>query len=140
MVKESGTSDQLEIFRLPQNGDISGATALAQSATFDGVTANDWYRLYMDVTINGTNLQVDGRVFGHSTASDPNSTLNSAPIQMITYSTTVPSLVGLKTTGEAGVCFDTTDVSSRGSIPNIRIDYGPSANNAASVNSWMEIP
>ena len=138
VLEDNGNSDKLRIFRLPQSGDITGAAALSSTSNFNNITQNNWYRLVMDVMILGSNVQIDGRVYSHATATNPNSTVNTTPLATISYTSTLASLTGLQTTGEVGICFDTTDVASRASVTNFEIDSGIGTTTSSTLVNWTE--
>ncbi len=140
LVLTEGSGDRLRVFRMPTNGDISGASHLVQSGTFSGLSANSWFRLVMDVDVTGGTLTVDGRIFSHTTANNPNSAVNADPMQTINYSAAISGLSGLQSTGEVCLAFDTTSSTSRCSMTNVRIDSGTGGSASTTVTSWAEIP
>lgn len=139
VLRENGTSDQLQVFRLPASGDISGSTALSSSSTFNAVSQDNWYRLIMDITIAGNNLEIAVRIYSHVTANNPNSAVNIEPLSELIYSTTTTALSGLQTTGEVLIVFDTVSASSKGSLTNFRIDSKIGTTSSAVIAAWSEV-
>jgi hypothetical protein len=137
-LREDGNKDMLALRRMPQNGDISGATVIAATGWYNNISQNSWYRLRVDITVIGSDITIDANVFSHSTANNPNSAINPAPIMSFSYTATKSSFAGLQNTGEAAVFFDTTDSASRGSITNITIDHDPGGVSGGYVASWNE--
>lgn len=138
VLRENGKQDELRLYRLPQNGDLTGAVALATSDTFNGVTQNNWYRLVLDVIVSGSTVEVSGRLYSHATGNNPVSAVNIAPLQTLSYTNTLASLSGLQTIGEVGICFDTTDAASRGSVTNFQINSGIGTTTSSALVSWSE--
>lgn len=138
VLREQSNQDRLILYRMPQTGDITGATAIDQTGNYNVISANNWYRLTFDIIESDGALTITGYVFSHSTASNPNSSINNAPIMELSYSTTVAALTGMSDIGEAGLVFDTTDATSRCSTTNVTIDYDPGANSGGYVSSWAE--
>jgi hypothetical protein len=133
----------LEIFRLPQNGDITGASSLATSVNLS-LSDNTWYRLVMDITVYDGDAYVTVNLYSHSTSTDPNSSVNTTPVATLIYASAISSLTGLQTTGEVAVTWDTTSDSARGSATNLSIYSNPvnfpSISTSTAVTSWAEVP
>ena len=138
VLHENGNQDALELYRLPQNGNLTGAVALATSDNFNGITQNNWYRLVFDVMVNGSELSISGRVYSHTTASNPTSGVNVAPLSTLSYTNSIPLVAGLQTIGEVAMCFDTTDAASRGSVTNFQINSGIATSTSSALTSWTE--
>jgi hypothetical protein len=140
VLKDNGNSDRIQIFRTPATGDFTGATPLAESSNFNDIVANQWFRLILDITCVGSSVQIDGRVFAHSTASNPNSLVTGAPLASVSYSSTSAALTGLQNSGEVTLGFDTTDTATRASVTNFRIDEDAGPISTAAVISWTQVP
>nr|AQQ75238.1 hypothetical protein [uncultured bacterium] len=138
VLRENGNQDELRLYRLPQNGDLTSAVHLATTGTFKGPVEGDWYRLVFDVMINGANIEVSGRLYSHSIGKDPLSPVDIVPVRTLSYTNTIASLPGLQTSGEVGICFDTTDASSRGSVTNFQINSGIGTSTSSVVVGWSE--
>jgi hypothetical protein len=142
-VIKKAPSDRLEIYRMPQNGDITGASALATSGGLT-LTDNSWYRAVLDIVIHNGTVYVTFSAYSHSTATNPNSSVNTTPLETITYSAALSSITGLQSSGEVGVAWDTTSNTARGSCTNLAIYSDPvqfpSITNVNSVTAWAEVP
>jgi hypothetical protein len=138
VLKEDTNKDHLSIIRIPQSGNIMGQGLLADTGNYNEVTAANWYRLYLDITILGSNITIEGRMHTHSTANNPNSAVNAAPSMDISHSGTLSSFAGLQDFGEVVLFFDTADNTSRASLTNVTIEYDSGPVAGGYLASWAE--
>jgi glucose/arabinose dehydrogenase len=115
---DSGNSDRLDLGTV--NKATGHFTRLATVSLGAGINENAWYRLTMDVVISGTNVTVTGRVFRHTTATDPNSSLNGQVGGTLSFSGVLPA--GVDATGEIGVAASAFSAAVNASATNFTID------------------
>lgn len=142
-VIKKAASDRLEIYRLPQNGDITGASSLATSGSLS-LSDNSWYRLVLDIVIHNGQVYVTLAAYTHTTANNPNSSVSATPLETVTYSAALSAITGLQSSGEVAVAWDTTNSTARGSCTNMTIYSSPvqfpSITNTTAVTGWAETP
>lgn len=100
-LQDAGNTDGYSI-RLEQQTGVGTAT-LANSSLNGSILEDTWYRLTLDLVFNGGDFTVTGRVFGHSSASDPNSTLASQIGANLVYTDLAPWTAGLSNPYEIGL-------------------------------------
>ena len=123
VLSETGSTDTIELHRVPQSGDLttsSGGTMLASTGVNGLIDDGAWYRVTMDVLVNGDSLSVTGRFFTHAVATDPGSAVNPTPSGTLTYAGSLAAL-GLQGSGEAGMIFDVGASTSRASFTNFSL-------------------
>ena len=81
---------------------------------------NAWYRLQMTVAVTGTSVVVTGRVFRHTTATDPNSPPGVQVGGTLTFSGPLPA--GVDASGEVGMVAQATSTTVNSSETNFVID------------------
>lgn len=118
IVYDGGGSDSLAL------GTVDKATGqftqLATVALAGNISENTWYRLTMDVVVTGASVTVTGRVFRHTTPTDP----NSPPATQIggTLSFSGPRPAGVDATGELGMAAAANGTSVDSSVTNFTIN------------------
>jgi hypothetical protein len=123
VLSEAGSTDTIELHKVPQTGDLttsSGGTLLASTNVSGLIADGVWYRVTMDVTVNGDFLSVTGRFFTHAVATDPNSTVSATSAGTLSYTSGLTAL-GLQGAGEAGMIFDVGANTSKASFTNFSI-------------------
>lgn len=122
VLSEAGSTDTLELHRIPQSGDLTTST-IVKSASVNGLISDAvWYRLTLDVQVSGDGLAVTGKFFGHAVSTDPRSAVNATPSGTLTYSGSLTGL-GLQGAGQgqAGLVFDVGASTSKASFTNFQI-------------------
>ncbi len=131
----AGNSDSNKIELVAQTGEARPGAALATVALGNVIAQDLWYQLQMDLQFSGSNFTVTGKVFGHTTGTDPNSSLGSQIGSTLTYNSSLgsgiasPYEIGLVARGDSAVV-DT-------SVTNFSIG-GPGAR--ARANPWHAAP
>ena len=94
-----------------QTGESTPGTALSTVAFVgDAIQEDKWYRLQMDLQFSGSDFTVTGKVFGHTTATDPDSALGLQIGSTLTYNSSLginaiasPYEIGLVARGVSAV-------------------------------------
>jgi hypothetical protein len=84
-----------------------------------GIAENVWYRLTMDVVVSGGNVTVTGKVFTHSSTTDPDSSLGAQVGATLAFSGPLPS--GVEPTGEVGIIASAVSAAVDTSVTNFKI-------------------
>jgi hypothetical protein len=79
-----------------------------------------WYRLTMDVVVSGANVVVTGKVFQHTTATDPNSPTGAQIGGTLSFGGALPT--GVAATGEVGIVASAASTSVSSSVTNFTIN------------------
>lgn len=104
-LQSAGNTDGYSI-RLEQQtgvGDGFNVANLANSGLGSGILEDTWYRLTLDLAFTGADFTVTGKVYGHATASNPNSALGSQIGSTLIYTDTSPWTTGLSDPYEIGL-------------------------------------
>ena len=126
-MSDGGSSDYLYITTVDQTGNYGSNLA---SLRMSSISEDVWYRLVMDVTISGDAITVSGKIYDHSTTTDPNSsattqhTANSGSVHTLTYTGSLTTL-GLDTTGTGEVGMDLNRGNGSVSFTNFKVEYTP---------------
>jgi len=88
-LSDAGNSDGLNV-RLVQQTGISSAN-LSTVALGTGITEDAWYRLALTLSFNGPNFTITGKVYGHTTDTDPNSALGAQVGSTLSYTALLSS-------------------------------------------------
>jgi hypothetical protein len=109
-----GSGDRAQLRLTNQAGEGNDAQAVA-SVNITNLIANDtWYRLTVDLAFSGANYTVTGKVFNHTTGTNPDSALGAQIGQSLTYTASVNTLtyapyqIGLVARGTAGAKIDSS--------------------------------
>jgi hypothetical protein len=94
-------------------------TVLTSVALGENITENAWYRVMMDVAVNGGTMTVTGKALRHTVATDPNSPTGAQVGGTLTFSGTLPA--GVNATGEVGMVASATSTSVNSSVTNFTI-------------------
>ena len=81
-----GNTDSDKVQLVQQTGETRPGVALSTVALGSVIAADVWYRLTMDLTFSDSNFTVTGKVFTHTTQTDPNSALGVQVGSTLTYS------------------------------------------------------
>ena len=125
MLWDNGNSDTLRLHRVDQTGVIGrnkSNEALASVALGNKIPEHHWFRLTLDVTLNGDQLSVTGKVFKHRHEDDPDSALGAQVGDTLHFESALSTL-GLAGSGQAGIAFK--QVSNSGhlsSVTNFSLD------------------
>jgi hypothetical protein len=115
---DNGNSDSLALGAVdPSTGQV---TALATVPLAGNIVENAWYRVTMDVALNGSNVTVTARVFGHTTPADPNSPTGAQVSGTLSFSGARPA--GVDATGEVGIVASAVGASVNSSVTNFTIN------------------
>jgi len=118
VIFDSGNTDTLSLGTVSKaNGTF---TALATVSLGNLIAENVWYRLTMDVAVSGGNVTVTGKVFRHTTPTDPNSPLGVQVGPTLTFTGARPA--GVEATGEVGMVAQATSAAVDSSVTNLVID------------------
>ena len=120
VLSEAGSTDALELHRVPQSGDLTAATLLKSTAVSGLIADGVWYRVTLQVVVSGDTFNVTGRFFTHSISTDPNSPVSPTPAATVLHTGSLSAL-GLSASGEAGMIFDMGATSSRASFTNFSV-------------------
>jgi hypothetical protein len=104
-LQSAGNTDGYSI-RLEQQtgvGDGFNVANLANSGLGSSILEDTWYRLTLDLAFTGADFTVTGIVFGHATASNPNSALASQIGSTLIYTDIAPWTTGLSDPYEIGL-------------------------------------
>ena len=105
----AGNTDSNSVQLVQQTGETRPGNSLASVSLGSLIAADLWYRLTMDLTFSGSNFTVTGKVFTHTTQTDPNSALGAQVGSTLTYSGALsgtlfsPYEVGLVARGDSAV-------------------------------------
>jgi hypothetical protein len=105
----AGNSDSNRVQLVAQTGETRPLASLAQVALGNTIAQDVWYHLEMALTFAGTNFTVTGKVFGHTTPTDPNSALGAQIGTTLTYNSALsatllsPYEIGLVARGDSAV-------------------------------------
>jgi len=115
---DRGGSDFLALATVdPATGKV---TTISSVSLGGGVSENTWLRVTMSVVASGGNIiTVTGRVFRHSTPSDPGSAVGTQVGVTLTFSGARPA--GVDATGEVGIVASATSTSVNSSVTNFTI-------------------
>ena len=88
------------------------------------IAENAWYRVSMDVTVDGDLVSVAGTVFKHAAPTDPNSPLTAQVGLPLGFSATLGAgaLAGVDATGEVGILAAGVSATINSSVTNILIE------------------
>jgi hypothetical protein len=118
VIYDSGNTDTLALGTV--NKATGTFTALTTVSLGAGIAENAWYRLTMDVVVSGPNVVVTGKVFRHTTATDPNSAVDGQVGGTLSFSGARPA--GVDATGEVGIVAQATSAVVDSSVTNFVID------------------
>jgi hypothetical protein len=114
---DSGNSDSLVLGVVnPATGQF---TTLATVSLGGNIVENAWYRLTMDVVVNGLNVTATGRVLRHTTVTDPNSPTGAQVGGTLSFSGARPA--GVDVTGEVGIVASAASTAVNSSVTNVTI-------------------
>jgi hypothetical protein len=118
VIYDNGNTDSLALGTV--NKATGTFTVLATVSLGNGIAEDAWYRLTMDVAVSGPNVAVTGKVFRHTTATDPNSPVDGQVGGTLTFSGPRPA--GVEATGEVGIVAQATSAVVDSSVTNFVID------------------
>ena len=107
----AGNTDSNKIELVAQTGEARpGAALMTVALPVSSIADDKWYKLQMDLVFSGSNFTVTGKVFGHTTDTDPNSALGSQIGSTLTYNSSLgtnaiasPYEIGLVARGDGAV-------------------------------------
>lgn len=99
---------------------------LVTTSLSGGIGEVAWYRLTMDMTVNGGTFVINGKVFSHATATDPGSALGAQIGPTLLYTNTFAAL-GIQSSGEIGLAMR-------------EILQQPPNTNMVSITNFQEVP
>ena len=120
----AGNSNSNKIELVAQTGEARPGAALATVALGNTIAQDPWYRLQVDLQFSGSNFTVRGKVFGHTTGNDPNSSLGSQIGSTMTYNSSLGS--GIASPYEIGLVARGDSATVDTSVMNFLIG-GPGA-------------
>ncbi len=100
MLSDAGNTDNNVLSIADMNG--PAMTTLKSDSLSGGVTEVVWYRLTMDMTVSGGTFVINGKVFSHTTGTDPGSALGAQIGSTLVYTNTFAAL-GIQNSGEIGL-------------------------------------
>jgi hypothetical protein len=106
---DSGNADKLFLSTIAQNGTLTPLTPSVPLGS--GISEKAWYRVMM--TVNPATPLVTGKVFSHTTATNPNSLLSAQVGSTLTYSGVLPAA-----SGENGIMATDTSAVVNSSVTN----------------------
>jgi hypothetical protein len=110
----TGNSDRLTLATVA--GDANGGlTTLTSVPLGSAIAENNWYRVVMTVSVNGT-LEVQGQAYKHANGKDPNSAIVAIGPHLIFGPTAFP--VGVGNQGEEGIIGSAISAVERSSVTN----------------------
>ena len=117
----AGNTDTLVLATVDQAGKLVTLKTVSLSGA---IAENVWYRVSMEVTVDGGGVSVDGTVFRHETPTDPDSPLTTQVGVTLTFSGTLGAgtLVGVGATGEVGILSAAINAANGSSVTNILIE------------------
>jgi Protein of unknown function (DUF1566) len=120
-ISDAGNADTLVLSTvdgdLAQNGKLTTLTSVSLQG---GITEKAWYRVVMSVNPTGT-PKVTGKVFRHTTATNPNSALGAQVGVTLTYSPgSLPA--GVSSPGENGIMASGISAIVNSSVTNFTND------------------
>jgi hypothetical protein len=118
VIYDSGNSDALTLGTV--NKATGVFTALKTISLGGAILENTWYRLTIDVAVNGTTVTVTGKVFQHATPTDPDSALGAQVGVTLSFSGARPA--GVDATGEIGMAASAFGAMADSSVANFTID------------------
>jgi hypothetical protein len=116
IVIDNGSTDRLVLSTVNQAGQLVTLKTVAMGA---GIAENVWYRLTMDVVVSGAHVTVTGKVFTHSSTTDPDSSLGAQVGATLTFSGPLPA--GVDPTGEVGIIASAVSAVVDTSVTNFDI-------------------
>jgi hypothetical protein len=120
IVNDAGNTDTLVLSTLDQAGTLG---ALKSASLAGDINEKQWYRLTMDVVVAGANVTVTGKVFRHTSPSDPDSALGAQVGGTLgTLSFTGPRPSGVDATGEVGIIASAKAAVVNSSVTNFTIN------------------
>jgi hypothetical protein len=104
-LQDGGNTDGYSIKLVQQTGvgDGFNVANLSNVSLGSGIAENTWYRLTLSLDFTGPDFSIIGKVFGHTTATDPNSALGAQIVSTLTYTDTAPWTGGLSDPYEIGL-------------------------------------
>jgi hypothetical protein len=118
IIYDNGNTDGLTLGTVSKSS--GQVTALTNVFLDSGIAECAWYRLTMDVVVSGGNVTVTGKVFQHTVASDPNSSLGAQVGGTLSFSGALPA--GVSATGEVGIPASAISAVVDSSVTNFTID------------------
>jgi len=100
MLSDAGNTDNNILSIADMNG--PAMTTLQSTSLSGGLGEVAWYRLTMDMTVSGGTFIINGKVFSHTTGTDPGSALGSQIGSTLAYTNTFAAL-GIQSSGEIGL-------------------------------------
>ncbi|HXI83058.1 MAG TPA: PEP-CTERM sorting domain-containing protein [Verrucomicrobiae bacterium] len=100
MLSDAGNTDNNILSIADMNG--PAMTTLQSTSLSGGLGEVAWYRLTMDMTVSGGTFIINGKVFSHTTGTDPGSALGSQIGPTLAYTNTFAAL-GIQSSGEIGL-------------------------------------
>jgi len=118
---DAGGTDTLVLSTVDQTGKLVTLKTVRLGAA---ITENAWYRVTMDVTVDGGLVSVAGTVFKHAVPIDPNSPLTAQVGLPLSFSATLGAgaLAGVDATGEVGILAAGVSATINSSVTNILIE------------------
>ena len=116
IVSDAGNTDRLILSTVNQAGQL---VTLQTVALGSGIKEDVWYRLTMDVVVSGGNVTVTGKVFTHSSTTDPDSSLGAQTGPTLVFSGLLPT--GVDPTGEIGIIASAVSAVVDSSVTNFNI-------------------
>jgi hypothetical protein len=124
MLSDAGNTDNNVLSITDMHG--PAMTTLLSTSLSGGISETNWFRLTMDMTVSGGTFIINGKVFGHTTGSDPGSALGSQIGTTLSYTNTFAAL-GIQSSGEIGLAMREIQQSA----PNT---------NMVSITNFSEVP
>lgn len=121
-LSDAGGSDGYSIKLVEQTG-IASAN-LSSVTLSNGIAENKWYRLMLDLAFTGADFTITGKVFGHTTATDPGSALGAQVGSTLTYTDTAPWTSGLSDPYEIGLVARGVSTTVDTSVTNFNFSTG----------------
>jgi hypothetical protein len=119
IVYNAGNTDSLVLATVDQTGKLTTLKSVALGA---GILENVWYRLTMEVVVNGDAVTVTGRAFGHDAPDDPDSTVGTQVGGTLTTPTPLSlTALGLQGSGEVGIVASAISAVVDSSVTNFEI-------------------
>jgi hypothetical protein len=115
IVLDAGNTDRLQLVAVDQAG---RRTILASVPLGSGIQECVWYRVTMDVVVNGADVTVTGRVFQHASPTDPDSPIAAQVGSTLSFTGARPA--GVDDIGEVGIVAAATLAVVDSSVTNFK--------------------
>jgi hypothetical protein len=116
---ENGNADRLVLATVDGAGKL---TTLATRLLGPTILVNQWYRVTMELVVDGANFSVTGTVVRHVDPADPDSDLDTQVDGSLVLAPTSLASRGLTATGEVGIIANATSAIVDSSVTTFRIE------------------